>query len=82
MSYWVKAIPNPRKPHLCADVHFTQPIEESPIDCECGWSGILSDFPGHAPSVRVDWGTNGVTFGLPVLRDGFLPNTRLIGALT
>lgn len=76
VSYWRKTTPSPRKAHLCASVHFTQPIEDSPISCECGWSGLLIEWAGHAPPLtQVAWGTPSY-YGLPALREDFLPKTR------
>ncbi len=38
-----------RATHLVAAVHFTHksPGEEAPVECRCGWTGIVKDFQPH-----------------------------------
>jgi hypothetical protein len=52
-SIWKRTTPLPQQVHRCADIHFARPIDDSPIGCDCGWSGTLADWPKHGPRLAV-----------------------------
>ena len=79
MSSLFLSKPRAKPAHDVKEVFFLTGIavDKCPVECSCGWSGKVGEWPEHAPGTSVSraWGDDAKYNG-PRHR---IPHTRLIG---